>query len=300
MGKFIHIALTGASVVTLGMAMSAQAQSADVGEPAVSSVASDLQSLVTGQQLALQRQSGNLDFAGHVVALTEASTIAGFASEVAYLVVLDGKARIGEVTAGPGRMLLIPPFGGRVLVERFDAARLRQGLDANAVVMAPEAGAALDRLARRQRVGIALGRLQRTRFNVAASGAAAAEGGRRALVGGQAVRAIRFSNAEDAADIARRTVTDFIAALMAGNAAHIAEFLDPVPFGADGGNARIALAQAMIAERDWRTMLAGATASAGTEADQWLVQGAQGAAVVVLRPSNGFPFIGTINVEDGQ
>lgn len=36
--------------------------------------------------------------------------------------------QIGDVRAGRGRMLLVPPFGGEVVSERFDAARLHDAL----------------------------------------------------------------------------------------------------------------------------------------------------------------------------
>jgi hypothetical protein len=285
-------------VVSFGTTTLAQSHSAG-GSIRAGSV-TDLPTLKTGEQILLAPTSGQLSFAGQSVSLTSARLMAGYASEVAYLAVLEGEASIGRRKAEAGSMLIFQPYGAPTLVERFDGARLRQSFETAKVSVSPDVAVALDRVIRRQQMGVRLGRFRSTSFNVATSGDAQTEMARRDLVGGQAVRAIRFSNAEDAADIAQRTVTDFIEALMAGNASRIAEFLDPVPFGADGLNARIALAQAMIAERDWRTILAGATASAGTVADQWLVQGAQGAAVVALRPSNGFPFIGTIKVEEGQ
>lgn len=287
----------------LAMAGPLAAQTGDgiVGVRLSDGTALPLAQIATGEQLLLSDITAPVSFAGRQITLSGARVIAGYASEVAYLVVLEGEASIGKQGASAGRMLLIPPFGADVLVERFDAKRLgdqwptsttADGLD--------EARAALDKITRQQRLGLTLGRLQRTSFNVAASGAADQEAGRRALVGGETVRSIRFGGDANETEVAQRVVASTSDALASGDARALAELLDPIPFGTEDAGARIALAQSMLSEHDWPRQLASAQIETAGDLSSWRLRGPGGSTLIQLRASSGFPYVATINVEDGQ
>lgn len=265
--------------------------------------ARELADLETGEQVILDRRSGPLQFAGREILLEDFIGVAGYASEVAYLLVLTGSAQVGEDKAGRGRMLLLPPYGGEPMVERFDAGRLRKSWSPAAIAAAPEAKQALDGIASAQAFGLFAGRYQRTGFNVAASGAAGSEMERRAVVGGAAVREIRFSRGADPAMAEYRVIVSFARALADGDAASLAELLDPVPFGgrnmgAAGADARLLFARALVAQRDWRRQLTSVAATRGTKPNQWLLGGPNGLTIVTLRPTTDFAFVGAVDVEE--
>lgn len=262
--------------------------------------AARLDQLATGEQLLLPARSGPLAFAGQQLSLTDATLITGYASEVAYAVVVAGEARIGDLRAGPGWMLLIPPWGAAPSRQRYDAARLLAAWPQHAGQA--DARAALTRVAKGQRFAITMGRLQRTRFNVAASGDAANEGDRRALVGGTAVRVVRFGGDGDLPGVVQQIVSGVAGALVTGDAASLAQYIDPLPFGGDGGStaARTALAEAIIAQRDWGARLSGVQIVPGAGDSQWRLTGPAGVTTIQLRPTGGFPFVSAITAEAGQ
>lgn len=261
----------------------------------------DLARLETGDQIVLRDQTGEFSFAGQPLDLRGFSGVLGYSSEVGYVATIAGEARVDGATAARGRMLLIPPYGGEPVVERYDAARLRDAWMAHGTIDAPEVLEGLDSLARRQSAAIFFGRLARTSFNAAASGAADAEPGRRAVLGGPAVRGIRFSETTDPAALEHRIVAGFLAALARGDAAEVAQFLDPVSYGAGGlgkqaERARLLMAQSLIAERDWR----GAAEDAPVKLDgtDWGIAMPGGAnARVSLRVMPEFAYVRAIEWE---
>jgi hypothetical protein len=285
-------------VVSLGTTTLAQSPSAG-GSVRAGSV-TDLPTLKTGEQILLPPTSGQLSFAGQSVSLTSARLMAGYASEVAYLAVLEGEARIGRRKADAGSMLIFQPYGAPTLVERFDGARLRQSFQTAKVSVPPEVAVALDRVIRRQQLGVRFGRFRSTSFNIATSGDAQTEMARRAEVGGTGIRSIRFSGSRERNDIVQKTVTEFIRALSARDANRIGEFLDPIPFGAGNPAARTVLAQGLINQRDWSTLLSGSTVTGEAAVNQWRVEGPNAKAIVTLRPTSSFVFISAITLEEGQ
>ena len=147
--------------------------------------------------------------------------------------------------------------------------------------------------------GLWLGRLSSTSFNVATMGNAAQEEQRRARVGDPALRDLRFAEAADPAARERQIVGAFLGALARGDAGEVAQFLDPLPFGdralSGGGDAaRLAMAQALLAERDWRGF-AGATPLAAGAAT-WRANGSSSAAEIRLRRTTEFAFVQSITV----
>lgn len=295
-GRSLSVALLSLAALCGAPALGGPVRVAD-GQPR------ELTDLATGEQVILDRRSGPLRFAGREILLEDFIGVAGYASEVAYLLVLSGSAKLAEARARPGRMLLLPPYGGKPMVERFDAGRLRQSWSPAAVAAAPEAKEALDDIAKDQAFGLFAGRYQRTRFNVAASGAAGSEMERRAVVGGAAVREIRFSRDGDPATAEYRVIVSFARALAEGDSASLAELLDPIPFGGRnmgpaGADARLLFARALVAQRDWRRQLNSVAATRGTKPNQWLLAGPNGLTIVTLRPTTDFAFVGAVDVEE--
>ncbi len=263
-----------------------------------------LDDLATGEQIVLEGKSGPINFAGRQLALVECSAIVGYASEIAYVAVLEGNAALGNDRAARGDILMIPPYGGKVSVAKFDAARLRRAWPSATASAAPVASAALDKLARGQKISRFFGRYQPTGFNVAASGAPRAEAARRTLVGGTAVRAIRFGGT-DPATIEQTVVDRFIRALREGDASAAAELLDPLAFGgADmgqgGSGARLVYARSLLARRDWGSVLGAAAAVRGPETNLWRLSGASGTTVIALRATPDFAFIRSISTGENQ
>lgn len=253
----------------------------------------DSDNVATGEQLLLTGRDGSLRFAGRELSLAGFSGIVGYASETAYVVVIDGEARDGARRIGPGSMLLVRPYGAAIDVQRFDAARLRDRWSEAARTAQPAAFEHLNGLAARQNRGLFFGRLARTRYNVTAPRGPERELASRALLGNPSIRAIRFDGQADAASVERRIVAAFRAALLAGDAEAVASLLDPMPFGGralSGGarEARVLAARALLASRDW-TVVLGAAEPAPADG-RWQI----GRARVTLRTVDDFAFVRTI------
>lgn len=180
-------------------------------------------------------------------------------------------------------------------MQRFDARRLHDALAQNPGVSGLASIAMLDGLAKGQDRAVFLGRLGRTSFNVATLGSAEAEMGRRERVGGTHVRNARFTGDAGVETLEQRIVARFLASLAAGDAAAVAELLDPLPYGIGsmangGGEARLAMARSLIAQRDWSAFADAAPQQ--VEETLWRA----GAALVGLRRTTEFAFIETIEV----
>lgn len=265
-------------------------------------LARQLATIETGDQLVVGATDGDVSFGGYPVQLDGFSGIFGYASEVAYVIVVDGRASIEGTTAARGRMLLIRPFGAGISSERFDATRLQEALgEGGEAELAPDVLASLERLAAAQRRGMFLGRLAQTNFNVASLGSAEAEMGRRNRVGGAAVREARFAPPAPGIAIEQTIVERFLAALARGDTAASAQFLDPLPYGYsgpsdEGRQAREAMAAALIEAHDW-SRFADAQADKAGEAS-WLVQGNGAQARIALRRTTEFAFVQSIEVAE--
>lgn len=261
---------------------------------------SQLEGLPTGDQLIVADRTENIAFAGRDVALDGFSGVFGYATKIAYILVVDGTAEAGDVSAGRGQMLMIQPLGAKVSMARFDAARLHDALEVNSVEGAPDMMAELADLVGAQKLGFFTGRLSRTNFNVATLGSAEQEIDRRARVGGQAVRSIRFAEPDPAISTERTIVASFVDALAKGDAVAAAEFIDPLPFGMDSlqgraGEARLVMARQMLNERDWRPFAAAEPTQAGETS--WAIAGAGAQATVTLRRTTDFAFVQSVEVE---
>jgi len=259
------------------------------------------ESLAAGEQLVIETRSGPLRFGGRSLDLADFTGLLGYSSEVAYVVVIAGQVREGGRRVGPGRMLLIPPYGGAPIVQRYDARRLMESWSQSVRTARAEAFTRLAAIAQSQGRGVFFGRLARTNFNVAAPGNAERELAGRTVRGGGAVQAIRFSGTADPAAIERRVIDGFVAALLAGDAVAVAALMDPVPFGntdlrGGAAEARLTMARALIAQRDWGALLREASVARAGEGNDWTVSGPGGRATLALRPMGDFVFVRTIEV----
>lgn len=249
----------GGAVAAMLLAAASPAAAED-GIRLADAAAANSETMATGDQLLLTGRDGPLRFAGRDLTLSGFSGILGYASETAYVLVIDGEMSEGSRRIGPGRMLLIPPYGAPSDVQRFDAARLRDRWGDQARAAQPAIYERLDTLAGRQASGLFFGRLGRTSSNVTAPRGPERELAGRTLLGNPSIRAIRFDGQAGAAAVERRIVDAFRAALMSGDAPAAAALMDPMPFGgrALGGGAREArllAARALIASGDWPSLL---------------------------------------------
>ena len=260
----------------------------------------ELSGMTSGDQLILSNHNGQIQFGGRNIDLAKFTGVIGYASEVAYVVTIAGTADTGDIRAERGRMILIPPFGGELSIARFDAARLRDKWDENIQTSASFAYAALDNLAEGQSTGIFMGRLGRTNFNVAASGLASQELAKRTIVGGDAVTKIRFDSQQNAEGLEKQIVSEFTAALAQGDAEKVAQFIDPLPFGVNdlregADEARKLMAEALIAERNWKTALGNAPPVQDSNVETlWVVRGPVSRTFIHLRRTTDFAFVSTI------
>lgn len=253
----------------------------------------DSERLAAGDQLLLENLSGHFPFAGRGLDLEGFTGIVGYASEMAYVVVIDGEVRDGARRVRPGRMLLIPPFGAAPDIQRFDAARLAASWSVPIREARPLVAERLASIARGQRRGIFFGRLSTTRFNVATSGQPRRELARRALLGSETIRSIRFAGVGDTASVEGRVLDAFRQGILAGDAESVAALMDPMPFGGRslaGGaaEARLLAARALIASRDWPEMIG--TGEPVQENGRWRL----GNAVVNLHAIDDFVFIRSV------
>ncbi len=244
--------------------------------------------------------NGAIEFAGHSVEFEDFEGITGYATDAAYVATFSGSARVGDHVAKPGRIILIPPYGQEPLVERFDAQRLAASMSDNLAVR-PEMIARLNSIAAKQRTGIFFGRLGRTNFNVATSGNKSREVARRSIIGGDAARRLRFAATENQEEFDRKVIEMFLAALAAGDAATVAELMDPVPFGGiaseEAGKARRKMAAMVLAQRNWGAFLRDGFEASASSDEQWVTVTSQGLAYISLRNAQGFTFVKSIRVE---
>lgn len=281
-------------VACLSSVVSAQGLRVSNGSP------EQIEALSSGQQLVLTDHSGAIQFAGRQIELSNFSGIVGYASDIAYVVAISGSAEADGNKAVRGRMLMIPPFGGELGVERFDAARLRDAWNEDIKVSAPLAYASLEDLAGGQATGVFLGRLGRTNFNVAASGLAKTELAKRTIVGGNAITDIRFDSSANSATFEKRIVSKFADALARSDAKTVAQFIDPLPFGNNdlrggAGEARLLMAQNLIAERNWKSNVSGRQPVRDQQnSSLWVIQGPVSRTLITLRRTTDFAFVSNV------
>ena len=265
---------------------------------------SEISVMLPGDQKMLTGQNATIRFAGRSVILTGFTGLLGYASDVAYVVTIDGRASTGDEAATRGRMIILPPLGERASVTRFDAGRLINAFGESEKAEFANGYTALQAIAKSQARGVFFGSLGRTSFNVATSGVGKQELARRSIVGGSAIQDIRFSQSVDKSDYERAVVTRFLSALVSSDVATAAQLMDPLPFGlsdmrGEPGDARSVAAQHLIYGRNWATTLGAATPVYDAERKIWTAAG-QVPVSITLRTTQDIPFIKSIRIGDGQ
>ncbi|MEM1160591.1 MAG: hypothetical protein AAGJ28_06630 [Pseudomonadota bacterium] len=253
--------------------------------------------MASGDQ-AIVRASGAeaFPFAGHSLQLANAVALIGLSADAAHVAVVSGSIGIGELTVGPGDVVIIPPYGAEPTAHGFDAARLRAALPATAATAATDFVAMLDLVAKDQELGIFLGRYASTAFNLQAPLSALEEERRRAAVGSAEVAAIRFSSNSDATRIEAEVVDAFLNAMASADTDAAAEFIDPAPFGgaidALSADARRAYTRGLAQKANWRR-LAG-SAPRKIRDNLWQAGPSQRPVTLTLQPKSDFIFISQI------
>lgn len=265
----------------------------------------DSKSLATGEQLLVENRDGEIAFAGRLFQGSGFTGVLGYSSEVAYVAVISGELVVDGRTARRGRMVLLPPLGARAQIERFDASRFAESWPQAARDTHGASYAELAALARSQGRGVALGRLGRTRLNVAAPGSADQELAARTVKGSEAIRTIRFAQVSAPAQVEQAVARSFVDALAAGDAETVASLMDPVPFGNTdlrngAAEARLAMARSLIARRNWRSLLADASLTRDGTGNDWALSSPNANGRLRLRPMGDFVFVSTIEMGEGQ
>lgn len=119
-----------------------------------------LSELKTGDQLVVSALNGLHYVAGHDVSLTDFSGVFGQSSDSAYVLVAEGRAEAGGAEAKAGEVLLLMPYGGDALVQRYAAQRFlaswsQQAVDANSDIYQR-----FKKVANKQRWGLFFGRFR--------------------------------------------------------------------------------------------------------------------------------------------
>lgn len=148
-------------------------------------------------------------------------------SELVTAAVLEGRLAEGATEARGGEALVTPIDGARTRRYGFDAGRLAASLP---LQWAEEAEAPLAALAERQRRRAFWGLIEPIGVNAAAPVTPEAEAFRHAYLGNPTILGLRRAAAGDRNALASLTVQRFAEAVVAGDAAVMADLIDPVPF----------------------------------------------------------------------
>jgi hypothetical protein len=235
---------------------------------------------------------GSTVLAGRTVELGGANALIGASSDAVFVAVASGAARVGDVGAGPGEALLLTPYGGAPSVVEFDAERMVAMFGPQPPQSLSGFVADLASVADDQSWGIFFGLYQRSLFDLQTPGGARTEAGRVSVMGAPEVVRIRFSGQSNPDAIEDMVVARAAQALAAGDAAALAQLLDPAPYGGDnlnggGQEARLAVAKQLIAEHG--------RAAAG-EVRRGAGEGVWRAGSVTLRtrPFSDFVFVSSV------
>lgn len=259
--------------------------------------------LKTGDQLVVSALNGAHDVAGHSVSFTQFSGVFGQSSDIAYILVAEGRAKTDSAEAKAGEVLLLMPYGGDTVVQRYAARRFLDSWSDQAINANPGIYQRFKKVSNKQRWGLFFGRLEPTNFNVTAPGSSAQELARRSVVGDEAVQQIRFSGITEPEAVEREVVARFVNALAVGDAETVASLMDPSPFGmtdlrGGAGGARLLMAERLIASHDWQKVLGPTAAAERTANDgEWRIANGARNTVLGLRPIGDFTYIKTIETE---
>lgn len=261
-----------------------------------------LLSLQSGEQLALSQVTASKRFAGHSVELSNFSGVFGMSSDTAYIMTACGEARLGDLMAKPGRVLILTPYGGTPVKQTYDAARFLAGWTPKNDDHSVNVMAGLEKVRKKQKRAMFWGLYQSTSFNVAAPGSSNTEMARRSIVGSKVIQNIRFSNEADPENIEYQIVSAFRDALVRGDVQAVASLMDPTPYGgsdlrggADG--ARLLMAKRLIKSKNWSRLLQSGSIKHAPNSNFWTVSKGQIRINIQMRPIGDFTYISSIEQE---
>lgn len=260
-----------------------------------------LGSLTTGGQITVSALSGTQSVAGHDIDFQNFSGVLGQSSDTAYIMVARGKVSSAGAHAKRGQVLILTPIQGKVIVQRYDAARFIKSWPEATRQNGPELLADFKAVAKTQKWALFLGRYESTEFNVAAPGSPSTELARRSIIGADVISRIRFSGETDPQVLEQRIVKTFTGALANGDAKTVASLMDPSPFGRSdlrggGDGARLLMARQLVASQDWARRLRGAQFSRGNDG-VWRIDSSGTRTQIILKPIGDFAFIQSINTQ---
>lgn len=158
-----------------------------------------------------------------------ATAIIALSSELVTAAVLSGALTQGEMRAQAGEALVTPIDGQRTRRYGFDAQRLSASLPPQ---WQGAAEAPLADIADSQRRRAFWGMIEPVGVNAMAPVAPEAEAFRSAYLGNATILSLRRAAGGNRAQLASMTVQRFADALKAGDAATVADLIDPAPFSA--------------------------------------------------------------------
>jgi hypothetical protein len=275
--------------------------------PAAAQPLAPLVSLTDGRQIesaeqigvaekgAFENANGPIRVAGNYVQLAQFSGVLGYSSDVAYLIVASGSARVGQKLARPGQVILLGAYGAAPVISRFDARHYAATLPETARQWAPRVMQGLTAIGTAQRTALFFGLYRHDGARVPTRG----EAGRRQVLGAPSVQAARFGGRATSEHVEYDVVTMFVRALFDRDAATLAPLIDPLPFGGAGldsmGNAaRLAYARTIIAATDWPVQLDGVVPLRMSKPGVWVLQAAAGPTFLTLRATRDFVFVQSV------
>lgn len=271
----------------------------DVQTGAAPRLTASLQKLKTGEQAIVADANGKSNFAGQEIELSNFSGVFGISSDTAYILIADGRASHGNLSAKPGEVLILTPYGGAPVKQTFDASRFLATWSPENAARHPIVMAAFEKIQSKQKRAIFLGLYRETSFNVAAPGSSSSELARRTIVGSKVIQDIRFSSESEPEAVERLVVSAFRDALINGDVEAVASLMDPTPYGGmdlrgGAGGARLLKARQLIQSKNWRALLALAQPTPVAGGNLWQLSAGKNRFSIQLRPVGDFTYISSI------
>lgn len=216
-------------------------------------------------------------FGGGYRARGTTMALVSLSSELVTVAIVSGELGQGKLVARAGQALVTPIDGTATRLFGYDAARLAATIPPQ---WAGDAAAPLAQLAAAQKRAKFWGLVEPAGINAAAPTSPQVEAVRQSYLGNATVVALRQAAQGNPQTLAGLTATRFAEALAAGNAAAVADLIDPKPFtdtGADAGAwqaARLSFAQKLTGDATLKAAMAAVPAAAAAAPGAFDVAGA--------------------------
>ncbi len=156
-----------------------------------------------------------------------ALVLLGAGTDTLYAAVMNGAATAAGETAGPGDILLWTPGEAAPRNSAFDVDRFSDSINVETVAAVDGLRPALDRAAARQGRGLRFGQLRRTPFNAVTPTDPETFERRRRYLNRPAVVRLRFETGENPQALSMAVAEAFVEALVADDAATVADLFHP-------------------------------------------------------------------------